>query len=139
MRYDFLQSDEGTDNQLYPLEFLNSLDPSGLPTRKLFFKKNAIVMLIWNLNAKQGLITGVRIVITYLHDYTVTTQLIDSGKTDVPRFNLIPSDPTIPHSPHWKLTLQWLSISLRDKRVKELDCIGWLFKSNSIYQCVCIN
>ena len=94
---DSIQSDEGTDNQLYPLEFLNSLNPSGLPTHKLILKKNTIVMLIRNLNAKQGLINGARMVVTHLHEYTVTARLIDSGKTVViPRINLTPSDPTMP-------------------------------------------
>lgn len=94
---DSLQSDLGTHKQLYPLEFLNSLSPSALPTHKLILKENTIVVLIKNLNAKQGLNNRATMVTMHLHEYTVSTQLIDSEKTVViPRSNFNPSDPTTP-------------------------------------------
>jgi hypothetical protein len=41
--------------QLYPIEFPNSLSPSGLPPHRLNLKINTVVMLITNLNASEGL------------------------------------------------------------------------------------
>ena len=94
---DSVESEETNNEQVYPLEFLNSLNPSGLPPHKLVLKVNTVVMLIRNLNAKQGLIYGARLVVTHMGNYTITARLIDSGKTVLtPRITLTPSDPTIP-------------------------------------------
>lgn len=94
---DCVQHEETDNAQLYPIEFLNSLNPSGLPPHKLILKKNAIIMLIRNLNAKQGLINGTRLVVTHLGEYIITATIIHSDKTVlIPRINLTPSDPTVP-------------------------------------------
>ena len=54
-------------------------------------------MLIRNLNAKEGLLNGARMVITKLGDFTLTAKIIDSGKiVIIPRIALTPSDPTMP-------------------------------------------
>lgn len=86
-----------SDRQLYAVEFLNSLTPSGLPPHKLILKKNAIVMLIRNLNIREGLINGAKMVVTDLKEYTIQAKLLTTGKTVIiPRINLTPSDPTMP-------------------------------------------
>lgn len=94
---DSVLSEEENNAQLYPVEFLNSLSPSGLPPHKLLLKKHSIIMLIRNLNAKQGLINGARLVVTHLGQYTLTATLIDSGiSVIIPRITLTPSDLTMP-------------------------------------------
>ncbi|XP_050337773.1 ATP-dependent DNA helicase pif1-like [Bactrocera neohumeralis] len=94
---DTVEKNESYDAQCYPTEFLNSLNPSGLPPHKLILKKNTIVMLIRNLNAKEGLINGARMVVSHLGENAITVKLIDSGKIAIiPRVKLTPSDPTVP-------------------------------------------
>ena len=39
-------------------EYLNSLDPQGLPPHKLYSRLNAIVMLIRNISIHEGLGNG---------------------------------------------------------------------------------
>ncbi|GJU10276.1 ATP-dependent DNA helicase PIF1-like protein [Tanacetum coccineum] len=56
-----------TDNidqhQLYPVEFLNSLNFPGMPPHELHLKKELPVMLLRNLNPSQGLCNGTRLII----------------------------------------------------------------------------
>ena len=53
---DSLETNSNTDNETnnFPVEFLNSINISGLPTHKLTIKKNTVVMLIRNLNKSKG-------------------------------------------------------------------------------------
>ncbi|GBM15993.1 hypothetical protein AVEN_108590-1 [Araneus ventricosus] len=49
-------SEDQNDLQNYPPEFLHNLTPSGMPPHALMLKKGVIVMLLRNLNPKQGLL-----------------------------------------------------------------------------------
>ena len=53
-----------SETQVYPVEFLNTLSPSGTPPHSLFLKKNAPIMLLRNISPKQGLLNGTRLSIT---------------------------------------------------------------------------
>ncbi|GBN94958.1 hypothetical protein AVEN_264466-1 [Araneus ventricosus] len=53
---DSMISEDQNDLQNYPLEFLHDLTPSGMPAHALMLKKGVIVMLLRNLNPKQGLL-----------------------------------------------------------------------------------
>ncbi|CAJ0951221.1 unnamed protein product, partial [Ranitomeya imitator] len=52
---------EEADN--YPMEFLNSLMPGGMPPHRLNLKVGAVVILLRNLNSIKGLCNGTRIVV----------------------------------------------------------------------------
>ena len=47
----------------YQVEYINTLQASGLPSHKLTLKKNAVVMLLRNLNISGGLCDGTRLII----------------------------------------------------------------------------
>ena len=91
-------SDEEANN--YPIEFLNSITPSGMPTHRLVLKKSAIVMLIRNLDIRKGLCNGTRLIICNLHDNVLDAQVLNGPNQGqrvlIPRLKLAPSDVSLP-------------------------------------------
>ena len=47
----------------YPVEYLKSLNPSGLPPHKLCLRKGMPVILLRNLNGARGLANGIRLIV----------------------------------------------------------------------------
>ena len=87
--------------QNYPLEFLNSLTPSGMPPHRLNLKVDAIVMLLRNLDIRKGLCNGTRLTVKHLHEHIIIDAQILSGTNAgkrflIPRFKLAPSDVSLP-------------------------------------------
>ena len=67
-------SDELIDKHqefLYPVEFLNSIRPQGLPLHSIAVKLGCPVMLIRNLNPKKGLCNGTRLIVTYVSKHLI--------------------------------------------------------------------
>ena len=56
---DSVSCDNSKEAQNYPIEFLNSLTPSGMPPRCLNLKVGCIVMLLRNIALKKGLCNGI--------------------------------------------------------------------------------
>ncbi|UYV82699.1 hypothetical protein LAZ67_22000600 [Cordylochernes scorpioides] len=88
------------DNESYPPEFLNSLNPSGMPLHKLKLKVGAIIMLLRNLNTKRGLCNGTRLVVTKLLPNLIIAKVRTCTAVDqsvfIPRVYLAPIHSEIP-------------------------------------------
>jgi ATP-dependent DNA helicase PIF1 len=88
------------DVTTYPTEFLNTLQPQGMPPHKLELKVGTPVMLMRNLNAKSGLANGTRLVILAMNNYTLQAKVL-TGKNKgdivlIPRIPLETSDDKMP-------------------------------------------
>ncbi|XP_076923640.1 uncharacterized protein LOC143585838 [Bidens hawaiensis] len=64
---------------LYPVEYFNLLNFNGLPTHVLELKVNSPVVLLRNLNPKDGLCNGTRLIVTQLLPAIVEAQIM-TGK-----------------------------------------------------------
>lgn len=51
---------------LYPIEFLNGLNFSGIPAHALTLKINTPIMLLRNINQREGLCNGTRLIVSQL-------------------------------------------------------------------------
>ncbi|KAK9049518.1 hypothetical protein SSX86_021980 [Deinandra increscens subsp. villosa] len=79
-------------NDLYPTEFLNTLNFSGMPPHVLNLKVGLPVMLLRNVNPAEGLCNGTRLIITELGRFVVKARIITGSKigntTLIPRITL---------------------------------------------------
>ncbi|GBO29830.1 hypothetical protein AVEN_154671-1 [Araneus ventricosus] len=73
---DSIISENQNDLHNYPPEFLHDLTPSGMPPHALMLKKGVIVMLLRNLNPKQGFCNGTRLSITGLHENFISAKIV---------------------------------------------------------------
>ncbi|KAK6727617.1 hypothetical protein RB195_005357 [Necator americanus] len=67
---------EGSSDELYPMEYLNTLEPTGMPPHELRLKKGAIIMLLRNLDVLNGLCNGTRLRIETLGRYVLGCRFI---------------------------------------------------------------
>lgn len=64
---------------VYMPEFLHTLNPSDLPPHKLKLKINTIIMLLRNLNTKDGLCNGTRLRVINLQPNVIRAKIL-TGK-----------------------------------------------------------
>ena len=103
--------DDEEEANNYPLEFANSLTPTGMPPHRLLLKKGAIVMLLRNLDVTKGLCNGTRLIVHNLHEHVIDAEIITGSckghRVLIPRIKLAPSDTNLP------FTLQRTQFPLR--------------------------
>ena len=85
------------DLQRFNIEYLNTLDPSGLPTHRLFLKPGMPIMLIRNLNPKMGLCNGTKLIFHKVHKNHLLECVIAGGefnnrKVLIPRISFKPKE-----------------------------------------------
>ncbi|XP_022180453.1 uncharacterized protein LOC111040747 [Myzus persicae] len=66
----------------FPTEFLNSLEPDGLPPYRLTLKVGSIVMLLRNLEPKRRLCNGTRLVVTELRHHNFKARILNVDAQD---------------------------------------------------------
>jgi len=99
---EFLSADSIKGNQengegelLYPVEYLNLINCSGLPLHRLKLKVGCPVMVSRNLNAGEGVCNGSRGIVTRLSNRVLEVRLLTgehAGKmTFIPRLSITPS------------------------------------------------
>ena len=97
-----LSADSVPDDQaaLYPIEFLNSITPSGLPPHRLYLKIHASVILLRSLDPTGGLCNGTRLTIRALLNRIIDAEIaigVHKGKrVFIPRIPMTPTDTDFP-------------------------------------------
>lgn len=81
---------------MYPTEFQNSFKCPGIPDHEIRLKVGLPVMLLRNINQREGLYNGTRLTITHLGKWFIEAQMMTGtnigNKVYIPRFIMSPSD-----------------------------------------------
>lgn len=97
---DSVVCDSEEEQNNYPLEFLHSLTPTGMPPHLLNLKVGAVVMLLRNLDTRRGLCNGTRLVVRSMRDHVVEAEMLlaehAGTRVLIPRITLTPSDTDLP-------------------------------------------
>jgi ATP-dependent DNA helicase PIF1 len=92
--------ENGNDDLLYPVEYLNSITCSGLPLSKLKLKVGCPVIILRNLNPGEGVCNGTRGIVTRMSNRGLEVRLLTgehAGKTTfIPRLSITPSSTQVP-------------------------------------------
>ncbi|XP_028116876.1 uncharacterized protein LOC114314600 [Camellia sinensis] len=100
---DKMVEDDEIDHSItnrYPNEFLNSLDPPGLPTFKVELKVGYPIMLLRNIAPKDGLCNGTRLMVSRCDTRIIEARILTGEKFGnlafIPRISLTPSSAEMP-------------------------------------------
>ena len=100
---DSIPTGEGNGEQgelMYPIEYLNTIQCSGLPLAKLTLKIGCPVMVLCNIDPSQGICNGSRGVVTRMQSCVIEIRLLTGEfkgkKAFVPQLSLHPQDTQIP-------------------------------------------
>lgn len=110
----YYSADSVVDTQnanIYPVEFLNTLQPSGCPPHVLILKVGMIVMLLRSLAYQQGLCNGTRLIVCRLGQQIIEAEIV-SGKNVGERV-LIPRIPLVPTSSDMPFDFERLQFPIR--------------------------
>ena len=92
--------DSEEEAQNYPMEFLNSITPTGMPPHILNLKVGCTVMLLRNISSKRGLCNGVRLKVLNIHNSVLHCEILTGSHCGqqvlIPKLKLAPSDANLP-------------------------------------------
>ncbi|CAJ0950757.1 unnamed protein product [Ranitomeya imitator] len=97
---DTIAEEEGVILTYYPAEFLNSLNPTGMPPHEIKLKPGAVIMLLRNLNRKHSLCNGTRLYVKSLKAKVIHAVALNGkakGQTVlISKIDLISQDNNLP-------------------------------------------
>lgn len=100
---DKMSEDDHMDSSItnrYPNEYLNSLDPPGLPPFRLELKVGCPIMLLRNIAPKNGLCNGTRMMVVRCGSRIIEAMILTGEKAGnlefIPRISLTPSSSEFP-------------------------------------------
>ncbi|KAG5545929.1 hypothetical protein RHGRI_018181 [Rhododendron griersonianum] len=100
---DKLSKDDELDRSItnrYPNEYLNSLDPPGLPSFRVELKVGCPIMLLRNISPKNGLCNGTRMMVVRCGTRIIEAKILTGEKSGnlefIPRISLTPSSSEFP-------------------------------------------
>lgn len=97
---DSVNTDDSNEQLQFPVEFLNSLEGSGLPRHRIALKIGAFVMLMRNLNTRKGIINGTRMKVTGLYANSIECEVLTGSSQGqhilIPKVKLSPSESVFP-------------------------------------------
>jgi ATP-dependent DNA helicase PIF1 len=96
----FNQIIKDSQQALFPTEFLNQINISGMPPHKLRLKIGQPIIMLRNLNSTEGLCNGTRLIVTNLHSRLIEAKISFGSFAEklvfIPRLPLMPSDTNLP-------------------------------------------
>ena len=80
----------GSEDRQMPTEYLQSLNPHGLPPSVLELKVGMPVMILRNINVEKGLCNGTRVTVLGIGEFLLKVKLpgVDGCVEVIPRFTL---------------------------------------------------
>lgn len=94
--YHNFDSIEDDPHNHYPIDFLNSLTPNGLPPHVLKVKMNCFVILLRNFDPRNILSNGTRLMIRAFQDNAIDAKIVGDQharkRVFIPRIPLSPSE-----------------------------------------------
>ena len=93
---DTLEVDDIADGQDVPVEYLNTLTPSGLPPHNLQLKEGCIIILLRNLDTNAGLSNGTRLKVNRIDQHIIQATILSGmnagNRAFIPKLPLRPAD-----------------------------------------------
>jgi len=97
---DSVEDRDSVHQNLYPVEFLNTLTPSGTPPHRLVLKVGAPIILLRNLSPAEGLCNGTRLIVRGLQQHVIDAEIVTGSHCEkrvyIPRIRIVPSDADLP-------------------------------------------
>jgi len=78
---DSVITEKGVDGDVqYPVEYLNTINVSGLPLAKLKLKIGAPIMILQNIDPSQGLCNGTHAILTQVNKHVLEVRILGGEK-----------------------------------------------------------
>ena len=97
---DLVEDKDFVYQNLYPIEFLNTLIPSGTPFYKLVLKVRVPIILLRNISPIEGLCNGTRLIVRGFQRHVIDAEILTGlhlrKRVFISRIRITPSDADLP-------------------------------------------